>query len=593
MNTDPSGSAADHPDALFAQSMAAFQSKDFDRAVEFADRLLEISHGAGPAYVWGLRLRLEAGRWQDAIDFGLRGQDAAPGLCGLIGHAYEALSDIGHAQLQFERACREQPENPAWWIHNASALSRLYRDFESMESLERGIALSPNPDPNVLMILGSLQLTFGAASKAFETAKRALKGNPNVDGGRSLAARSLMALGRYDDAESEWAAAALWAPRDLGIPLQRAITKLRHGMIDVGSKELESLVQKAPKFVPALVQIATAKRFTADDRPIVAQLEHVLGEPSNTNEERIALRYALGKAYDNLKDYERAIEHFDEGNRLQYLPIESSGGFDRMGYTANMSLRADVYDRETVDELARSGDPDPSPIFVLGVIRSGTTLAEQILSAHPDVSGAGELDFWINADLRLMDYSARKLQEDELRKAAKVYARLLNGFAKDGATRVVDKQPGNLILAGALHIAFPNARIIHMQRHPIDTAISIWTTHIRTSTRFVHHKGNIVHAFREHERLMRHWSEVIPSDRFMTVQYEALVDDRERVTRQMLEFCGLDWNDVCLSPEKNQKQVITPSLWQVRQPVYRTSIGRWRHYEPWLGEFREMALTDS
>jgi len=171
--------------------------------------------------------------------------------------------------------------------------------------------------------------------------------------------------------------------------------------------------------------------------------------------------------------------------------------------------------------------------------------------------------------------------------------RLLKGFAKDGAKRVVDKQPGNLILAGALHIAYPNARIIHMKRHPVDTAVSIWTTHIRTSTRFVNHKGNIAFAFHEHDRLMQHWRETIPSDRFLDVSYESLISDRERTTRQMLEFCGLTWSDSCLEPEKNKKLVITPSLWQVRQPVYRTSIDRWKNYEPWLGEFGQLLESTS
>jgi hypothetical protein len=204
------------------------------------------------------------------------------------------------------------------------------------------------------------------------------------------------------------------------------------------------------------------------------------------------------------------------------------------------------------------------------------------------VAGAGEQKFWIGLDAKLVDYENRRLRKEVLREAAATYMRLLSRY-RAGAMRVVDKQPGNLLLAGALHIAFPDARIIYMRRDPLDNAISIWNTNIQTSTSFVHDKGNLVFALQRYDDLMRHWAEVLPSDRFMTLSYESLVVDQEASTRKVLEFCGLPWSDACLTPEKGQGRVITPSLWQVRQPVYRTSIGRWRNYEPWLGEFRQLA----
>jgi hypothetical protein len=153
------------------------------------------------------------------------------------------------------------------------------------------------------------------------------------------------------------------------------------------------------------------------------------------------------------------------------------------------------------------------------------------------------------------------------------------------ASRVVDKQPGNLLLAGALHLAFPNARIIYMRRDLLDNAISIWNTNIQTPVPFMHDKGNLAFAIQQHDKLMKHWQSVLPSDRFMVLPYESLVEKQELWTGRMLEFCGLPWDDACLTPEKSTAKVLTPSSWQVRQPVYRTSVGRWRNYEPWLGDF--------
>jgi len=584
---------SDHPQALFGQSMSAFQKGDFATAIEFGNRLLKVSGEAAPAVVWAVRLRLESKKWDEAIEIGSRRMDQSPGLCGLVGHAYEGLGDLEAAQRHFERACSEQPENSAWWMHNASTLSRLHRDFESMEALQRAVELSQSPDPEALLILAAQELGFGYPARAIETVERALALKPRIEGGHALVARSLMAMGEFAEAEKRWYLAVQAEPRNASLPLQRAIALVRHGQFDLGIEALKKMLDVQPRFVPALVQIVTAKRFTEDDRPLIDRMAAILEDESISNEDRIALRYALGKAHDNLKEYESAMLHFDAGNLIQYQAIEATGGFDREGYTANMSLRIKVYDRETTEKAAPNGNPTEGPIFVLGVIRSGTTLAEQILSAHPEVAGAGELNFWINSDLRLMDYQRESLNLVTLREAAEAYLRLLKGFAKDGAKRVVDKQPGNLILAGALHIAYPNARIIHMKRHPVDTAVSIWTTHIRTSTRFVNHKGNIAFAFHEHDRLMQHWRETIPSDRFLDVSYESLISDRERTTRQMLEFCGLTWSDSCLEPEKNKKLVITPSLWQVRQPVYRTSIDRWKNYEPWLGEFGQLLESTS
>ena len=577
-----------NPDALFSRSMAALQRGDIREAMTYGDRLISASKGAPAAITWGVRVRLEGQLWQEAIGLGLPAVDACPGLCGLLGHAYDALGDVGSAQTCFARAATEQPENAVWHLHNASALSRLYRDFESMEALDLACRFMAPPDPQSLLRLAEYRLKFGLAGQALEAANRVLTEHPRMVAAHQLAARALMDLGRFAEAESHLDEGQVYAPTDLSIPLSIGVLLIRHGEFERGIEAHERLLMQNPDFGMAMAGIASSKRFTEADRPFLDRIEARLSSPSPSDEERIALHYAVGKGYDNLGEYEKAMRSFDDANRLQYQRLLASGGFDQAGYAANMNLRMDVYSDEMVRRGAAEGHPSEAPIFVLGVIRSGTTLAEQILSSHPLVSGAGELDHWINTDLRLMNYQTAELNLAAIRHAAETYLRLIEGFRAEGSTRVVDKQPGNLIVAAALHIAFPNARIVHMRRNPVDTAISIWTTHVRTSTRFVNEKSNIVHAFREHERLVEHWRHVLPDNRFMEMSYEALVTDRERQTRRLLEFCDLPWDGRCLSPERNTGVVNTPSLWQVRQPVYRSSIDRWKNYEPWLGAFREL-----
>ena len=157
--------------------------------------------------------------------------------------------------------------------------------------------------------------------------------------------------------------------------------------------------------------------------------------------------------------------------------------------------------------------------------------------------------------------------------------------AGPGALRITDKMPGNYMFAGLIHLAVPNARIIHVRRSPIDTCLSIWATPNHMPHEGGNNKQDIVFVYREYLRLMDHWRSVLPPDRLFEVDYEDLVADREAVTRSMLSFCGLEWDEACLYPERNQRSVLTPSAWQVRQPVYRTSIERWRRFESCLGDF--------
>jgi hypothetical protein len=156
------------------------------------------------------------------------------------------------------------------------------------------------------------------------------------------------------------------------------------------------------------------------------------------------------------------------------------------------------------------------------------------------------------------------------------------------ARRITDKRPNNFHFIGLIHSVFPRARIIHCQRHPIDTCLSIYFQNFARRIDFAYDRGDLLSAYRQYLRLMAHWRNVLPMDRFLEIQYEELVADREAMTRKMIEFCGLDWNDACLHSEHNRRPVRTASVWQARQPVYRTSVARWRRYEPWLGALREL-----
>jgi tetratricopeptide (TPR) repeat protein len=479
------------------------------------------------------------------------------------------------------------PDEAIWLYRRAAALLWLHRDFEAIDPLKKAVQLKPSSA--YLLKLGELELDHGDPAAGLAATDRVHTLGSKDPSPYVLAARCLMAMGESDQAEQRWTRALAVAPPDKRESIRALHAKclIQYGEFDRGTEILRQILKDNPRSTSACSQLVAANKVTEQDRPMVERMAALLRDPKVTATERIDLLYGLGKTFDDLGEHEIAWKHFDFVHEIELSDIEAKAAFSPEGYTANMTIRMNACNADVVRELSSKGNPSELPIFVVGMIRSGTTLAEQILRSHPLVAGAGELTHWTNADLRLIDYVSGSLHEEIIREIVDQYLELLRRFAGT-AIRVVDKQPGNLTLAGILHIAFPNARIVYMHRTPLDTAVSIWTTRLKTTAPFVHDKENIVVATQQHHRLREHWRKVLPANRFLEVSYEALVTDRENTTRKMLEFCGLPWSEDCLSPERARSSVLTPSNWQVRQPVYDTSINRWRNYERWLGLFRKL-----
>jgi hypothetical protein len=235
------------------------------------------------------------------------------------------------------------------------------------------------------------------------------------------------------------------------------------------------------------------------------------------------------------------------------------------------------------------GSSDQTPILILGMPRSGTTLVEQIISNHPQVVAGGELHFWNQRGAAWLRSGAAETETAFVAEAAADYLGVLCAIAPKAA-RVTDKMPFNFLWAGLIHLALPRATIIHCRRTAVDTALSIHQTHFHPSLAFPTGGEQLVMYLRSYQRLVDHWRQVLPPDRFIEVDYEELTRAPEPVIRRIIAGCGLPWHDACMRPESNPRAVRTPSKWQARQPINRNSVGRWRRYEPWLGPLR--ALVD-
>jgi tetratricopeptide (TPR) repeat protein len=355
------------------------------------------------------------------------------------------------------------------------------------------------------------------------------------------------------------------------------------GRFEEAAASIERGLALDPDMVVAWSKLAAIRKVHTGDSALLESMNAGLRRSDLMPWERQALHFALGKSHDDLGDYAAAIRHFDAANVIRGAPAR----FDRGQWAGHISGIIGSTPPGFLERRHDLGVDDATPILIVGMPRSGTTLVEQILSSHPDVAAGGELDFWGRRHLAGLGVFDATADAGSARHLARDYVAVLRTISPDAA-RVTDKMPFNFLLLGLVRQVFPRATIVHCRRHPIDTCLSIFVTELATRYAFAADRGDLAFVYREYLRLMEHWRSVLPSAHFIEVDYEALVADPERCIPQLVTGCGLEWNDACLTPHRNPRRVGTASLWQARQPIYRTSVERWRCYEPWLGELREL-----
>jgi tetratricopeptide (TPR) repeat protein len=435
--------------------------------------------------------------------------------------------------------------------------------------------------------LGMVHLARGEATEAIECAQRALQVDPG-----SQSARTLLADGHHlavhGDGGEQHLRELLERHPEASFPQALMGSRLQERG-EFG--EAETCALKSIELQPvqgfAYFVLAHNRKLTEADRPLIERIEEVAKNPALHPSDRRYVYFSLGKAYDDLGQYERAINALDLANGEPSAPRNDGPSSDSQRHAARVRAYKRLFTPEFIDRYSGNGLESDQPIVIFGMPRSGTTLLEQILSRHSKVGAAGEQSFWRDHRRRIIDPAAGTMNIEEMQRSARNYLDLLSGIAP-GREHVTDKFPSNYVHLAILHLAFPNARFLHARRNPVDTCLSIYMRPFLTLNEFGHTKSNIVQAYRLYQQLMEHWETVLPAGRFLEVRYEEMVDDPEGMTRKVLAYCGLDWEDACLRPEAGDRRVKTFSKWQVRQPVYRSSVDRWRNYAPWLGSFADL-----
>ena len=541
------------------------------------------------AYTCALAFR-RLGRHDRAASWARRAVDIEPSFAaghGLLGACLVELGRFEEAEESLLAATRTEPLRAEHHVNLGLALRGSGHHGRALAELRRAAELASANWMFQAFLVAAL-IERGETKEARWIARRILAAEPRAVFARKLLAQALMADNLEAHAEVEARRAVDQDPLDadgaalLGTVLQTL------GKGDEATSEFRRALDLDPRIGLPYFNLVSRAKASEADLSLVRRMEPLADDETLEIGSRSLICYGLGKVFEDLGRYQEAATRFEDANRLEYRRKFGDRRFVGAAHKAKFDAVKEIYDERVFDSPPDAGIPDECPIFVVGMMRSGTTLTEQILSRHPDVGAAGEQRFWPKNRLRATPHGSAGPDHEIIRGLAEEYVGLLRGIAP-GKGRVVDKMPLNYLNVGLLTLALPKARIIHVRRHPIDTCLSIYTTQNQARLPWAHDKGNIAFNYRCYLDVMEHWRAVLPPTRFIEIRYEELVTDPEGAARQLLDACGLAWSDDCLTPELNPRAVTTPSLLQVRRPVYRSSVERWKRFEPWLGDLASLA----
>jgi tetratricopeptide (TPR) repeat protein len=489
-----------------------------------------------------------------------------------------AESQLGHFEAALTHAkaaiwLEEDGVKP--YLCAAFAIARLHGDEGALEWVERGLARSPD-DCLALAMHASLLWSLHRPEAALESGRRWASLEPRNAEAHLCCARIYRELRLYERAVAALAKTAELAPRPAAPLTDLSILLFELGRRDEASRVLDRALAADPGNAAAWYTRSEAKRFAQGDPDIEImrrQLELRAAEPQSLHE-TILLHYALAKAHVDLDDYPQALVHFRAGGKLKRGTFNYDPALDEQF----MTEMARALSAASIERLRGAGVAATTPIFIVGMPRSGTSLLEQMLASHPNVFGGGEsgrmqrlvAEFGAGYPACLDTLSRQRL--------GALAVRYLDMLPPHETDHVTDKTPYNFLHLGLIHAMFPEARIIHCRRDPVDTCVSIYSTWFARGNEFSYDIQELARYYRAYARLMEHWRTVIPASLLLEVEYEKVVQDFPGEARKVVEFCGLSWTEACLAFHQTERAVQTASKHQVRKPLYASSVGRARRF---------------
>ena len=504
---------------------------------------------------------------------------------GCLGSLLVAAGKLDDAVASYQRLIELMPNSADAYKDLGSIFAQLQKWDEAITHYRRATELSPG-FADALNGLGGALLGHDDGMEHVDEAeacfRQALLCKPDDPEIHFNLAAMLGEVGRLKESELAFQRVLELNPNDECAMGGLASVLERAGDFEGGYKIVEPLIkQKTASIDVALSYAALSGRFNCRSDAI-ALLEAHLQKPT-TERRRIDSHFALGKLYDEMKEYPKAFEHFQLANTLDAKRRPSKGDMRQL------DIFLATFSAERLNSWPRASNRSKLPVFIVGMPRSGTSLVEQILASHPLVHGAGELRDIYRIAMQLPDVLETStpypecldhLSRRNIDAIAQKHLDRLSRFAR-GASRVTDKMPHNFTLLGLIELLFPGSRVIHCVRDPVDTCLSIYFQRFNSHHWYARDLGDLGKYHRQYHRLMAHWKEVLRIP-IMDVQYEELVENQEEVSRKLVEFTGLKWDDRCLQFHESARVVKTASYDQVRRPMYKNSVGRWKNYEKFL-----------
>jgi tetratricopeptide (TPR) repeat protein len=467
------------------------------------------------------------------------------------GNLYSETKRYNEALAAYDKALRFKPSLANAWLGRGNVFHRLKRYDEALAAYERALTFDP-----------ALAYAWYGRGNVFRDLYRLDEALTNFDKALALEPHFAKAFDR------------------------KGRTLLELGRLSEANSAIERAISLEPRAASFYVTLALSKRLAPGDPYVRTMVEFARDMSSLPIEEQIDLHFALAKAFEGNEDHERSFRHLMDGNALKRKQM----AYDEATTLGVLERTQAAFTRQLTRSNEGRGDPSSIPVFIFGMPRSGTTLVEQILAGHPKVFGAGEiLDF--DQAVAGLSGAAREvlnnpeaislMSGEQLRELGASYVGRIRRAAPETA-RITNKMPSNFQFAGLIHLALPNARIIHTRRDPVDTCFSCFSTLFHGNMVFTYDMAELGRYYRAYEALMAHWRGVLPQNRMLEVQYEEVVADLEGQTRRILDHCGLEWDARCLNFHETARPVLTASMIQVRQPIYKSSVGRSRDYERFL-----------
>jgi tetratricopeptide (TPR) repeat protein len=588
------------PDVLHLLGLAAYQSGRHAEAIELIRGALGI-HGRYPLFHSNLAaVYLTVGRLVEAALHAREAIRLKPNLVDAyqnLGHALRRQAQFDEAAAAYQEALRLDPRHVETRCHLGGIYQRRGKAAEAVAILREAVRLAPN-NAQARSSLGEALTVAGSPEEALGHLEEAVRLKPSYHEAWNNLGFTYEAMLRHEDAIRSFREALRIDPRYGAARNNLAYTLESLGRTEESLAEVEETLRHDPKDARAysmLARFVTNGHFIYRDDQLRFLHESVQRRDLSTSD-YYRFHHALSCHYDKAGQTEEAFHHIQRSKEYRREWDRQQGLiYDPEFHRKYVDRIIQVCNPAWFERVRSFGHESELPIFIVGMMRSGTTLAEQILASHPVVHGPGELmtiDKLIATLPNRLRTSATypdnllRLDAATARAIAEEYLKTLRDLG-GSARRVVDKMPFNFINLGLIAALFPKAKIVHCVRDAADTCCSCFFQYFAAAHPFTYDLEHLGHYYRQYERVMAHWSRVLPVP-VLDLKYEDLIDDPDGMSRRLIDFCGLPWDDRCLRFNENRRVVRTASAMQVRKGIYRSSVGRWRLYEKQLQPLLEV-----